>query len=98
MHKFCIAICCSLAFSSLAQDLTNAPKTKIENFETQTGVIIVKGFGQIGSVTTSAGIISVRCKESADAMSGRKEYGVAVEFASGQQRERLIIDYDEIDS
>ena len=70
MRKFCvvfIVVCCSLAFTSRAQDATNAPtaKTEIENFELQTGTVIVKGLGEIGSVTTSAGIVSV-LKESID--------------------------------
>jgi len=91
-------ICCSFAFASHAQDAaTNAPKTEMEIFEAQTGTVIVKGFGQTGSVTTSAGVISVRCKESANATTGRKEYGLAIEFASSQQREISIVDYDEID-
>jgi hypothetical protein len=101
MRKFCvvlIAACCSLAFASRAQDSTNAPKTEIENFEAQTGTVIIKGFGQIGSLTASTGVISVRCKESTDANSGQKEYGIAVEFDADHLRERLIIDYDEIDS
>ena len=54
---------CLPALAARAQD-TNALKTEIGIFESQTGVVIVKGFGQIGSVSTSAAIISVRCKES----------------------------------
>jgi hypothetical protein len=101
MRKFqiiLIVVCCSFAFASRGQDATtNAPQTEMEVFEAQTGVVIIKGFGQIGSVTTGAGVISVRCKESANATTGRKEYGLAIEFASGQQREISIVDYDEID-
>jgi hypothetical protein len=101
MTKFClilIAACCSLAFASLAQDTTNTPKTEIENFEMQTGTVIVKGFGQAGSMTTGAGIISMRLKESIDVGHGRKQYGAVVELAANQQRELLIVDYDEMDS
>ena len=101
MPKFClilIAACCSLAFASRAQDLTNVPPTEIENFEAQTGTVIVKGFGQTGSLTTAAGVISVRCKESIDVGHGRKQYGVAIELTAGQRREFLIVDYDEMDS
>jgi hypothetical protein len=94
-----IATCCSLAFASHAQDLTNAPKTEIENFEAQTGTVIVKGFGQIGSVTASTGVISVRCKESADTTTGLKEYGVAIKFdGNNRQEEFAIVDYDEMNS
>ena len=103
MRKFCvvlIAACCSLTFASRAQDTTNttnAPMTEIENFEAQTGTVIVKGFGQGGSLTTGAGIISVKLKESVDVGHGIKKYGVAIELAAGQRREFFIVDYDEMD-
>jgi hypothetical protein len=93
-----IVIGCSLAFASRAQDVTNAPKTEIENFEAQTGTVIIKGFGQGGSLTTAAGIISVRLKESIDVGHGSKLYGVAIELAAGQSREFFIVDYDEMDA
>ena len=93
-----IVICCSLASVSRAQDTTNAPKTEIENFELQTGTVIVKGLGEIGSVTTSAGVISVRSKESIDENSGLKEYGISVALASNQLHGFLVVDYDELDS
>jgi hypothetical protein len=101
MRPFCvvlIAACCSFASVSRAQDATNAPKTEIENFEQQTGTVIVKGLGEIGSVTTSAGVITVRCKESIDENSGLKEYGIGVALASNQLRGFLVVDYDELDS
>jgi hypothetical protein len=101
MPKFClvlIAACCSLAFASRAQDTTNTPKTEIENFETQTGTVIVKGFGQTGSLAVGADVVSVRCKESIDVGHGTKLYGIAIELAVNQRRELLIVDYDELDS
>jgi hypothetical protein len=95
-----IATCCSLAFASRAQDTTttNVFKTEIENFEAQTGTVIVKGFGQGGSLTTGTGIISVRLKESIDVGHGGKLYALAIELATGQRRDFFIVDYDEISS
>jgi hypothetical protein len=95
-----ILICCLLAFASRAQDTTttNVLKTEIENFEAQTGTVIVKGFGQGGSLTTAAGIISVRLKESIDVGHGSKLYGIAIELAAGQRRDFFIVDYDELDA
>lgn len=101
MRKFyvvLITVFCSFAFAARAQDTNNAPKTEIENFELQTGTVIVKGLGEVGSVTTSAGVISVRCKESIDENSGLKEYGIGVALASNQLRGFLVVDYDELDS
>jgi hypothetical protein len=95
-----IAVCCLLAFASRAQDTTttNVLKTEIENFEAQTGTVIVKGVGQGGSLTTGAGIISVRLKESIDVSHGGKLYGMAIGLESGPRREFLTVDYDEMDS
>lgn len=101
MRKFyfiLLTATCSFAFAARAQDATNAPKTEIENFELQTGTVIVKGLGEIGSVTTSAGVISVRCKESIDENTGLKEYGIGVALTSNQLHGFLVVDYDELDS
>ena len=92
-----IAAICSLAFAARAQD-TNALKTEIGLFESQTGEVIIKGFGQIGSVATGAAVISVRCKESASAATGHKDYGIAIEIDANQWRKLAIVDYDELDA
>jgi len=100
MRKFCaslIAVGCGLALAAQAQD-TNALKTEIGLFESQTGVVIVKGFGQVGSVSTADAIISVRCKESSSAASGHKDYGIAVEIEANQWRGLAIVDDDELDA
>lgn len=93
-----IVLCSSLAMTVCAQDTNNLPKTEIENFELQTGTVIVKGFGEIGSITTGAGVVSVRCKESIDENSGQREYGVSVALTSDQLHGFLVVDYDELDS
>ena len=100
MRKFCavlIAVGCSLAFAARAQD-TNALKTEIGLFESQTGVVIIKGFGQVGSVSTGAAVISVRCKESTSAATSHKDYGIAVVIEVNQGRGVAIVDYDELDA
>lgn len=98
LSLFLAALCGSLALAARAQDTNNAPKTEIENFELQTGVVIVKGLGEIGSMSTSRGVISVRCKESIDENSGHREYGIGVALASDQLHGFLVVDYDELDS
>ena len=100
MRKFCVVIIaagCLLAFAAHAQD-TNALKTQIGIFESQTGVVIIKGFGQIGSVSTGGAVISVRCKESSRAATGHKDYGIAAVIEANQERRVAIVDYDELDS
>jgi hypothetical protein len=92
-----IAAICSLAFAGRAQD-TNALKTEIGLFESQTGVVIIKGFGQTGSVSTGGAVIYVRCKESTSAATGHRDYGIVVEIESNQSRRLAIVDYDELDA
>lgn len=81
-----------------AQD-TNAPLTNLEAFEAQTGTVIVRGSALIGTISAETGTVSVRCKESTEPGSGRKEYGVAVALKEGGRPEdTTVIDYDELDS
>jgi hypothetical protein len=99
MRKICIVVIaaiCSLASATRAQD-TNALKTKIGLFESQTGAVIVKGFSLMGSVPTGGTVLYVRCKESTSAASGRREYGVAIEIATDEWRRLAVVDYDELD-
>ncbi len=103
MHHFkniLIALGCGLflAGAACAQD-TNAPRTKLDAFEARTGVVIVRGSADIGTVTTASGTVSVRCRESTEASTGRKLQGLAVTITGkNRQSDTTIIDYDELDS
>jgi hypothetical protein len=93
-----IATCCLLARSALADD-TNALKTALGVFETRTDTVLIKGFGTAGSLTVGQVVISVRYKESKDTMGGDKANGLAIEIENNTPvRERILIDYEEIDS
>lgn len=87
---------CLIAVGVRAQIETNLPKTRIENFELQPDAIIVKGFDNLGSVTTSGGIIAVREKESSNLTSGHKEYGISIALEMVPPQ-RLVLDYDELE-
>ncbi len=93
-----MAACCAFTLAVRAQESTNAPATKIENFELQTDTVIVKGYSQIGTINTSAGVVSVRCKQSIDATSGRALYGISVGLTADQLHGFLVVDYDELDA
>ena len=86
------------AGSLLAQDTNALPRTRLEAFETNTGTILIKGFGSIGSLAAGGKTITVSCREDIDASSGSREYGVAVGIR-GQVglEERVILDYEELD-
>jgi hypothetical protein len=97
LHLFLLTVMGSLALSALAQD-TNMLKTDIGVFENRTGLIIIKAFNQIGSIQTGSTEVAIRCKESTEAASGVKAYGLLIAINSNQQlRERIYVDYDEID-
>ncbi len=88
--------------SSYAQ-VTNpcpvAPPTKLESFDTNIATVVIKATTEIGSLSVNAGLVTVRCREITDAGSGHKEQGIALEIAqTGQPKDRLLIDYDEIAS
>jgi hypothetical protein len=79
--------------------ITNAPKTKLEAFEAQTGIVIVKGEADIGLIAAKTGTVSVRARESTDSGTGHKEYGIEIKVSSGDQiQDTTVVDYDELDS
>jgi hypothetical protein len=92
------AILCSLALAASAED-TNNLKTAMGVFDVQTGVIIVKGYSLVGSLSVGTDEITVIAKESTEVGSSRKADGLAI-LMNGNQlvlRDRILIDYDEID-
>jgi|SRR5208282_136652 hypothetical protein len=101
MRKFYVALLAASGFFACAAQaqVTNAPPTVLEAFEAQTGTVMVKGTGQVGSLGVGAMNITVISKESMDVSTGRKEYGMAIEaVANNQQVWKAVIDYDEIDT
>jgi len=86
------------AFTLRAQ-ITNLPPSELETFEAQTGTVIVKGAGQVGSLTVDALTINVLSKESLNVSNGRRQYGMAVEVVANDQRAwKRVVDLDEMDS
>ncbi|MGD0537418.1 MAG: hypothetical protein ABSC03_07215 [Verrucomicrobiota bacterium] len=88
-----------LATLACAQD-TNAPRTRLEAFEGQTDILIVRGAALVGDVHAGAGLVSVVAKESKVVASGLKEYGVAIGVtkAATAPEDSTVVDYDELDS
>ena len=91
-----VAVAGGFIWTAAAQD-TNDLRTELGQFENRTGTIIVKGYGQVGSVAAGAVEISVRCKETTDVSLGRKVYGLSIGINSnGSPLERIYVDEDEI--
>src|SRR6478609_7469802 len=53
------------------------PATKLESFATNNSMIILRSSADVGSISGSAGVVSMRCREITDLRSGHKEQGVA---------------------
>jgi hypothetical protein len=86
-----------LGASAQAQS-TNVFRTDIETFESQTNVVIVRGFGTGGTVSVGNGILSVHLKESYSPDTGGKWQALVLDGSDGSFRQRAVIDYAEIDS
>lgn len=93
----------SATFSQQTTEQAKEVKTKLEAFQARTGVVIIRGFSEIGTVqglyNTS---IKVESKEFTDASNGRKEYGITIQVKdnsrSYERENTSYIDYDEIES
>ena len=91
-----VTTACSLALSATAQD-TNMLKTAIGQFENRTGVVIIKALSQVGEITVGQDEIAIRCKESSEAGTQTKVYGLLIAINQSPLRERIYIDEDEVD-
>jgi len=101
------AFCVSVLGGTLTKGQTTAqspqePKTRLQAFEAQTGVVIIKGLSRIGSVSSqNGGTVSVESREFIDAGTGRREFGIVVDVKKVGDTEvenSSYIDYDEIES
>jgi hypothetical protein len=101
VRKFCIVLALVSDFCVLdgRAQITNLPPTELETFEAQTGTVIVKGAGQVGSLAVDALTINVISKESLNVSTGRRQYGMAVEaIADNQRLWKTVVDYDEMEA
>ena len=99
MRKFCIGLIAAGVTLAARAQVTNVPPTELEAFEAQTGAVIVKGAGQVGSLAVDAVNVTVISKESLNATTGHRQYGMAVEATANNQRVwKKVVDDDEMDS
>lgn len=90
-----------LAFTApaFAQDSAPEPQTKLEQFGSNSGVVIVRGFTDVGTVRGEYGTsVTVAAREYMNAQTDAREYGISVEVKDNRDRSSTsYIDYDEID-
>ena len=101
------AFCVSVLGGTLTKGQTTPqspqePKTRLQAFEAQTCVVIIKGLSRIGSVSSqNGGTVSVESREFIDAGTGRREFGIVVDVkkvGDPELESSSYIDYDEIES
>jgi hypothetical protein len=77
---------------------TNTPRTKLEAFARQTGLIVLKSVSNVGSVTVQRGTVSVFCVVYSTASNGRRELGLNIRInTSGGHVFSALVDDDEIE-
>jgi len=74
------------------------PTTRLEAVENTVGKIVFKGRTEVGTVTAPTGSITVFFKEDTLVGDNTKEHGVVIVIkGGGQNDERALVDYDELD-
>jgi hypothetical protein len=87
---------------SLAQECADpeAPKTRLEAFAAQEGVVVIRAFSRIGTVRGQDGSsVVVDSNELTNAGTGQREYGLAVTVTADGRQDRghgAYVDFDEI--
>ncbi|MBK7464225.1 MAG: hypothetical protein IPP59_16375 [Betaproteobacteria bacterium] len=105
MRKILLATLLTIPLIAVAQEQADAakvpPATKLEAFSARTGIVLVKGFTNLGTVN-GMGRVSIDVREFRDASNPKSaQYGVAFEVKESGRLERentSYIDEDEIDS
>jgi hypothetical protein len=76
-----------------------APRNKLEEFESRTSTLLIKGRTWVATLRTTAGTARVEATDIRDAGNGTRAAGVTVTVTANAVGEiRCLIDYDEIDS
>jgi hypothetical protein len=74
-----------------------APATRLEAFNTNIGLVILKATTELGVVSGNNGAVSVRSREAMIASTGRSVQGIAIVITlRGQLNDTLLLDYEEI--
>lgn len=101
-----VVIILTVPFLADAQNLKDevpSSKTKLEEFSTKTGTVIVRGFEEIGTIHGQFGTsITIEAKEFVNVSTGKREYGITIQVKKSDDRSdkenTSYIDYDEIES
>ena len=85
-----------------APEAQQTPKTKLEAFQAQDGVVLIQGFSWVAEMRGNfGGSLTITAKEFTNATSGSRQAGVIIDVKEGgriERSNRSFVDYDEIDS
>jgi hypothetical protein len=106
MQRFIYVLLCgcllALTAHAQVQQEPREPATKLEAFQTRSGIVVIRGFTNVGTVNSNSGSIEVDARELRDARNPKTvQTGIAITVKeSGRlQRENIsFIDVDEVDS
>jgi hypothetical protein len=90
---------CINSWPAITQELKRqAPKTQLEAFTGENGVVVIKGYTEVGSVS-GTGKVDVTAMTFRNANTGKETSGIVVEVKSAaaySTASRSFVDYDEI--
>jgi len=73
------------------------PKSRLELAEERTGVVLVRGTENVGSVAGNRGEVQVQVRETKDVTSNQRDYGVIITVFQGEgTASATYVDYDEL--
>jgi hypothetical protein len=73
------------------------PKSRLELAEERTGVVLVRGTENVGSVAGNRGEVLVQVRETKDMTSNQRDYGVIITVVQGEgSASATYVDYDEL--
>jgi len=103
MRYLVIVLLACISFASTAEEsVQTTPTTKIEAFQANTGVVVVRGYTTVGILRGLGGDVSVDAREYLDAGNQAKRVtGISISVKETGRLERentSFIDADEIDS
>jgi len=86
-------------FTASAQETNAYPKSRLENFEATTGVVLIKGTDDMAAVPGKLGGVTVKCREARNAATNLREFGAIVIVTQAEGLEdTTYVDYEEMDA
>lgn len=74
-----------------------APRNKLEEFESRTSTLLIKGRTWVATLRTGSGNARVEATEIRDTVNGTRAAGVTITISAPNLETRCLIDYDEIE-